>query len=204
MSLFNAALSGFLLGASLIIAIGAQNAFILRQGLMRRHVFVLCLICATSDALLIGLGVGGLATLIAGFPNLILLVTVAGVLFLSGYAIVAFRRAIHPEAMKLEKSGNGSLAAAIGACLAFTFLNPHVYLDTVLLLGSLSARFEGTARLAYGLGAAVASYVWFFGLGYGARLLQPVFTKPAAWRVLDIVIGIVMTALAASLLIGLF
>jgi L-lysine exporter family protein LysE/ArgO len=204
MPILHAALSGFLLGASLIIAIGAQNAFILRQGLLERHVFVLCLICATSDAVLIGLGVGGLGTLVSQAPVLITVVTVAGVLFLSGYALVAFRRAMRPQAMKLSESGNGSLMAAIGACLAFTFLNPHVYLDTVLLLGSLSAQFEGSARLAYGIGAAVASYVWFFALGYGARLLQPVFAKPAAWRVLDIVIGTVMTALAISLLIGLF
>jgi L-lysine exporter family protein LysE/ArgO len=110
---------------------------------------------------------------------------------------------MHPEALYAAKKGKGGLKAAISACLAFTFLNPHVYLDTVVLLGSLSASFEGTARIAYGAGAAVASFVWFFGLGYGARLLQPVFAKPAAWRLLDILIGVVMLAIGLGLIAGL-
>jgi L-lysine exporter family protein LysE/ArgO len=195
----SAFLAGLLLGASLIIAIGAQNAFILRQGLLRQHVFVLCLICASSDALLIALGVGGLGTLISKVPVLIEAVTIGGALFLAVYAAIAFGRAVHPAAMKAaETTGNG-LGAAVAACLAFTFLNPHVYLDTVVLLGSLSAAYEGSARLVYGAGAALASFVWFFGLGYGARLLEPVFAKPAAWRVLDVIIGVVMAALAISL-----
>ena len=204
MPLFAPFVSGLLLGASLIIAIGAQNAFILRQGLMRRHVFIPCLICAASDAALIALGVGGLGTLIARAPALITAVTIGGVLFLGAYAAVAFRRALHPAAMEATRAQAGSLKAAVAACLAFTFLNPHVYLDTVVLLGSLSARFEGAGRIAYGAGAALASFVWFFGLGYGARLLEPVFAKPAAWRVLDIIIGLVMAALAVSLALTLF
>ncbi|MFU0503402.1 LysE/ArgO family amino acid transporter [Pseudaminobacter sp. NGMCC 1.201702] len=195
-----ASLSGFFLGASLIIAIGAQNAFILRQGLLRQHVFVLCLICALSDALLIAAGVAGLGTLIAQSPLLIAVVTAGGGLFLLAYAAIAFRRALTPHALKAADRGEGNLKAAVIACLAFTFLNPHVYLDTVLLLGSLSARYEGTARLAYGAGAALASFVWFFSLGYGARLLQPIFARPAAWRVLDAVIGLVMVAIGLSLL----
>jgi len=199
-SILAAALSGFLLGASLIIAIGAQNAFILRQGLLRQHVFVLCLICALSDAALIGAGVAGLGTLIASSPRLIGAVTIAGAIFLFAYAALALRRAFRPEALIAAKLGEGSLKAALAACLAFTFLNPHVYLDTVLLVGSLSATYAGTARLAFGLGAALASFVWFFGLGYGARLLQPVFAKPAAWRVLDILIAVVMAAIATGLL----
>ena len=196
-------LSGFLLGLSLIIAIGAQNAFILRQGLLRQHVLVLCLICALADALLIIAGVAGLGTLIAQSPMLIRVVTIGGALFLFVYAAIAFRRAMNPQAMHAAKVGQGSLRAAIAACLAFTFLNPHVYLDTVLLLGSLSAQYEGEARVAYGAGATVGSFVWFFGLGYGARLLQPVFAKPAAWRVLDVVIGLVMAAIGIALLRGL-
>ena len=202
-SIVSAAISGFLLGASLILAIGAQNAFILRQGLLRQHVFVLCLICAASDALLIAAGVAGLGTLIATSPRLIMAVTVGGALFLFAYAFLAFRRAMHPEALLAAKKGEGSLKAAIAACLAFTFLNPHVYLDTVVLLGSLSASFEGAARFAYGAGAAIASFVWFFGLGYGARLLQPVFARPAAWRVLDILIGVVMAAIGLGLIVRL-
>lgn len=196
---FAPALSGFLLGASLIIAIGAQNAFILRQGLLRRHVFVLCLICAVSDAVLIALGVAGLGTLIAGSRALLTVVTLGGALFLAGYAVLAFRRALNPEAMKAANEGGGTLKTAIATCLAFTFLNPHVYLDTVLLVGGLSARFEGGDRLAYAIGAMSASFVWFFALGYGARLLAPVFAKPAAWRVLDLLIALVMAGLAASL-----
>jgi L-lysine exporter family protein LysE/ArgO len=196
-------LSGFFLGGSLIVAIGAQNAFILRQGLLRQHVFVLCLICALSDALLIAAGVAGLGTLIARSPMLIRVVTVGGALFLFAYAILAFRRAIHPEVLKAAREGGGTLQAAIAACLAFTFLNPHVYLDTVLLIGSISATHEGAARAAFGVGAAAASFVWFFGLGYGARLLQPFFARPAAWRVLDILIGLVMAAIGITLLRGL-
>jgi L-lysine exporter family protein LysE/ArgO len=192
--------SGFLLGLSLIVAIGAQNAFILRQGLLRRHVFVLCLICALSDAALIAAGVAGLGTLIAQSPRLIVVVTAGGALFLFVYAAVAFRRAVNPAALTAARSGEGSLSAAIAACLAFTFLNPHVYLDTVVLLGSLSARYEGSDRLAYGVGATISSFVWFFALGYGARLLQPVFARPAAWRVLDVLIGLVMAAIGIGLL----
>ena len=199
--MFSAALSGFLLGASLIIAIGAQNAFILRQGLLRKHVFLLSLICALSDALLITAGVAGLGTLIAQSPTLISVVTLGGAAFLFWYASVAFRRAFHPEVLKAANSGNGNLKVAIGTVLALTFLNPHVYLDTVVLLGGLSARFEGAHRAAYGAGAALASFIWFFGLGYGARLLQPIFAKPAAWRVLDVLIGLVMAGIGLSLLV---
>tara|TARA_R100001129_G_scaffold15156_11_gene9984 strand:- start:3808 stop:4431 length:624 start_codon:yes stop_codon:yes gene_type:complete len=197
--LFAPALSGFLLGASLIIAIGAQNAFILRQGLLRRHVFILCFICALSDAVLIALGVAGLGAIIAGSQLLLTAVTLGGAAFLACYAVLAFRRALNPEAMKAANEDGLSLKAAIATCLAFTFLNPHVYLDTVLLLGGLSARFEGEARLAYAIGAMTASFVWFFGLGYGARLLAPLFARPSAWRVLDLIIALVMAGLSASL-----
>ena len=196
-----AAISGFFLGASLIIAIGAQNAFILRQGLLRQHVFVLSLICALSDALLIAAGVAGLGALISASPQLIRLVTIGGAIFLLAYGVLALRRAFRPQVLTAAASGEGSLKLAIAACLAFTFLNPHVYLDTVLLVGSLSAGHQGAARIAYGAGAALASFVWFFGLGYGARLLQPVFARPAAWRVLDVMIAVVMTAIAIGLLV---
>jgi L-lysine exporter family protein LysE/ArgO len=196
-------LSGFFLGGSLIVAIGAQNAFILRQGLLNRHVFVLCLICALSDAVLIAAGVAGLGTLVAQSPRLVQIVTVGGAIFLLSYAVLAFRRALRPDALKAAKSGEADLGAAIAACLAFTFLNPHVYLDTVLLVGSVSATYAGAERLAFGVGAVIASFVWFFGLGYGARLLQPLFARPSAWRVLDVAIGVVMATIAVSLLKGL-
>jgi L-lysine exporter family protein LysE/ArgO len=191
-------LSGFLLGASLIIAIGAQNAFILRQGLLRQHVFILCLICATSDALLIAAGVAGLGRLIADNTVLVIWVTVAGVIFLSFYALKAFMRAYQSSGLNAQGK-EMALGRAISACLAFTFLNPHVYLDTVVLLGSLSSRFDSHDRIAYGAGAVLASFIWFFTLGYGARLLRPIFEKPRSWKILDILIGLVMSFLALNL-----
>ncbi|GAA4524581.1 LysE family transporter [Chelativorans composti] len=199
-SLIPPMLAGFFLGASLIIAIGAQNAFILRQGLLGQHVFVLCLICSLSDALLITVGVAGLGTLIAQSPVLITLVTVGGALFLYAYASKALRRAMRPDTLQAANEGKSDLKAAVLACLAFTFLNPHVYLDTVLLVGSLSSAYSGAGRWFYAAGASLASFVWFFGLGYGARLLQPFFASPRAWRVLDTVIAVVMAALASGLL----
>ena len=201
--LFAPAISGLLLGGSLIIAIGAQNAFILRQGLLRQHVFILCLICALSDAVLIGLGVAGLGAIISGSKILIGVVTLGGAAFLAVYAFLALKRAIKPSGLEAAKSGPGSLKAVL-TCLAFTFLNPHVYLDTVLLVGGLSGRYEGTARLAFAIGAMSSSFIWFFGLGYGARVLEPLFLKPSAWRVLDGLIAAVMAALSVSLLVRFF
>lgn len=197
-----AALSGFALGGSLIVAIGAQNAFVLRQGLLQAHVFVICFICALSDALLIALGVGGFGALVSSSPTLIGLATWGGAAFLTVYGFLAARRAMHPQALEAASSKTHSLAAAISTCLALTFLNPHVYLDTVVLLGSISARHQGDARFAFGAGAVLASFVWFFALGYGARLLQPLFAKPLAWRVLDGLIAVIMWAIAASLIAG--
>lgn len=202
--LFAPAFSGLLLGGSLIIAIGAQNAFILRQGLLRQHVFILCLICALSDAALIGLGVAGLGAIISGSEILIGVVTLGGAVFLAVYAFLALKRAISPSGLDAAKTGSGSLKAAVLTVLAFTFLNPHVYLDTVLLVGGLSARYEGTARLAFAIGAMSASFIWFFGLGYGARVLEPLFAKASAWRVLDGLIALVMAALSISLLVRFF
>jgi L-lysine exporter family protein LysE/ArgO len=204
MNLLAAAMSGFLLGGSLIIAIGAQNAFVLRQGLKRQFVLPVSLVCALSDALLIAAGIAGLGTLVAQSGRALQIVTAGGALFLLGYGVRSFFRALKPEAMQAGEGRTERLGAALAACLAFTFLNPHVYLDTVLLIGSLSARYEGAARIAFGAGAAAASFVWFFGLGYGAALLAPVFADRRAWRVLDILIGIVMWAIAARLAAGLF
>ncbi len=178
MNILSAGLSGFALGGSLIVAIGAQNAFILRQGLIRVHVFLLCLICALSDAALIAAGVGGLGSVVAKSPLLIGVVTLAGSLFLGSYAVMAFRRAARPGVLVAGAPEAMALKPAILACLAFTFLNPHVYLDTVVLLGSLSAAFEGMERVAYGAGAALASFVWFFGLGYGAAFWRRSLPNP--------------------------
>jgi L-lysine exporter family protein LysE/ArgO len=195
----SAAINGFLLGASLIIAIGAQNAFVLRQGLARLHVFLICLTCALSDAVLIALGVAGLGALVANSPALIAAVTIGGAVFLFIYGLRAFWRAYRTGGLEAAGEKPAGLAAAMAACLAFTFLNPHVYLDTVVLIGALSAGYAGAARLAFGASAALASFVWFFGLGYGARRLAPVFADRRAWQVLDIAIGLVMWGLAAGL-----
>ncbi|MCR9139115.1 MAG: LysE/ArgO family amino acid transporter [Alphaproteobacteria bacterium] len=196
-----AAVAGFVLGGSLIVAIGAQNAFILRQGLVRSHVFVVCLIAALCDALLIVAGIAGLGAIVAGSPFLIGAVTLGGAAFLFGYAVLAFRRALAPKALHADSKNMGSLWAAVTTCLALTFLNPHVYLDTVLLIGGLSGQYNGSARLAFGAGAVTASFVWFFTLGYGARLLAPVFERPMAWRVLDLLIAAIMALLATGLLL---
>ncbi len=195
--------SGFLLGAGLIIAIGAQNAFILRQGLKNQYVFVLCLICSLSDAALIVIGVAGLGTWISRSPQLITLVTIGGALFLGFYGLRAAFRVFRPDALDPARSGGDSLKQAIATCLAFTFLNPHVYLDTVVLVGGLSATYSGTGRIAFGVGAVTASFAWFFALGYGARLLTPLFARPSAWRVLDGIIAVIMWALAGSLVLSL-
>ena len=198
-----ALLSGLGFGLSLIIAIGAQNAFVLRQGLRREHVLVVVLICALSDALLIGLGVGGLGTLLQFVPWLLVVVRIGGAAFLIVYGILAARRSFRPSRLITDESTQASsLWSAVATCLALTWLNPHVYLDTVVLLGSVAGT-HGDDRWWFGLGAALGSIIWFTALGYGARLLRPLFAKPLAWRVLDGIIAVVMFAIAISLLIGL-
>ncbi|SNY92554.1 L-lysine exporter family protein LysE/ArgO [Cohaesibacter sp. ES.047] len=193
-------LQGFFLGASLIIAIGAQNAFVLRLGLQRQHVLPVVLVCAFSDALLIAAGVAGMGALVQQSPILLTIITWAGFAFLMGYGLQAFRRALKSEELQVGSGGAVSLKRAILTVLAFTYLNPHVYLDTVLLVGSLSAQWPRAQQGVFAIGAILASFVWFFALGYGARILTPLFEKPIAWRILDFTIGAVMWLLALSLL----
>lgn len=193
-------LAGFFLGGGLIIAIGAQNAFVLRLGLLRQHVFAVCLLCAICDAFLIILGIAGLGSIVRNSPVLLNIATYGGALFLFVYGVMAFRRALSPDAMQMAQQTKMSLGVALSTAMAFTFLNPHVYLDTVVLVGSISAQYSGKARIAFGAGAVSASIVWFFALGYGARLLAPLFAMPRSWQVLDVLIGCVMWTLAASLL----
>jgi L-lysine exporter family protein LysE/ArgO len=197
---FSVALAGFALGISLILAIGAQNAFVLKQGLKREHVFAVCFICALSDAILISAGVAGFGAIVKQFPLIEQVSRYAGAAFLLVYAALSFKSAL-TTSHKLEAKGKevGSLMTALLTCLAFTWLNPHVYLDTVVLLGSISTQYEGQ-QLAFGLGAVIASFVFFFSLGYGARLLIPVFKNPNAWKVLEAIIGLVMLLLAINLL----
>ena len=199
--IFSAVIAGFFSGAALIIAIGAQNAFVLRQGIRREHVLPIVAVCALSDAILIALGVAGIGTLVTAAPFILEIIRWAGGLFLIGYAIFAARRAIRPKALVVDGSDATSRTAAIATVLALTWLNPHVYLDTVLLLGSLSTAHGPDGRWWFAGGAIVASLVWFTSLGFGARLLRGLFAKPAAWRILDLSIAAVMLILAARLIL---
>jgi L-lysine exporter family protein LysE/ArgO len=193
---------GFATGAALIVAIGSQNAFVLRQGLRREHVLPLVAFCALSDAALIFAGIGGAGALIRSNVQLLDITRYGGALFLGSYGVLAARRACSGGHMQLQIQTGSSVQAALAACFAFTFLNPHVYLDTVVLVGSVANQQGGDARWWFGAGAALASIVWFSALGYGARLLAPWFEKDVAWRVLDSLIAVVMLLLAGSLLFG--
>ncbi|GGE90690.1 LysE/ArgO family amino acid transporter [Mycetocola zhadangensis] len=196
-------LAGLGLGLSLIIAIGAQNAFVLRQGLRREHVFWVVAICALSDAVLIGLGIWGLGAIIESADVLLVVVRIGGAAFLIWYGVRSAMRAWRPGTLNAESSGSAlPLRSAVATVLALTWLNPHVYLDTVVLLGSIGATY-GDSRWLFGLGAMLGSVVWFTALGYGSRLLRPLFAKPIAWRILDAGIALVMFAIATSLLLGL-
>ena len=187
--------SGFLLGLSLIIAIGSQNAFVLKQGLRREHIFIVCLFCAVSDALLISAGVAGFGAVTARFPQVVTIAKFAGVIFLLGYGLQSLYASVRlSHALDTEGQVVTSLKKAILLCIGFTWLNPHVYLDTLVLVGMVSTGADN--KLLFGLGAVSASFCFFFALGYGARLLKPLFTKPRAWNILDALVGILMLYLA--------
>ncbi|MBY8879396.1 LysE/ArgO family amino acid transporter [Actinacidiphila acidipaludis] len=195
-----AALAGLGTGLSLIVAIGAQNAFVLRQGIRREHVPAIVAICALSDAVLIAAGVGGIGTVVRHWPSAVSAIACVGGLFLVGYGLLAARRAMRPAALTAEGGTvGGSLRAAVLTCLAMTWLNPHVYLDTLLLLGSVANGYGG-ARWPFGVGAATGSVLWFSGLGFGARVLRRPFSRPVAWRVLDACIACTMVTLGVVML----
>lgn len=195
-------LTGLQTGLALIMAIGAQNAFVLRQGIRREHVFVVCFICALSDAILIALGVGGLGAISGVAPWLLPLMRWGGVAFLLAYGARAFWAAWKGgAALEAEGAAETKLSKIVLTVVALTWLNPHVYLDTVVLLGSIAAQF-GPARWEFALGGMTGSFLFFFTLGYGARLLAPVFAKPVSWRVLDILVGLVMWSIAFKLALG--
>ncbi|MCP5076119.1 MAG: amino acid transporter [Rhodobacteraceae bacterium] len=202
--MISAAVTGYFTAFSLILAIGAQNSFVLRQGLLRSHVFVICLFCAVSDALLITLGVAGFDRLIDYVPSLPLILSLGGAAFLFAYGVTRFRAAFKGDyTMELEGRGLG-LWPALAVVVACTWLNPHVYLDTVGLIGAVSAQFGGPGqKLVFGIAAAAASFTFFFGLGYGARLLAPIMQTARTWQVLDFGIGCVMWLIAAGLVISL-
>jgi L-lysine exporter family protein LysE/ArgO len=194
-------IAGYILGFSLILAIGAQNAFVLRQGLRREHVFAVCLVSSLSDAILIVAGVAGFGIVTGRLPWLAPAFVYGGAVFLLWYGWLNFRAALR-GGETLEASGirANSLKTTVLTSLAMTWLNPHAWLDTVVLVGSVSAGYEG--RVAFAAGATLASFTFFFSLGYGARLLEPLFVRPVAWRVLDGVVAATMWAIAVALLCG--
>ena len=191
-------LAGMLSGLSLIVAIGAQNAFVLRQGVARQHVGVVVAICAVSDVALIVAGVVGVGAVVEGHPTVLRIVTVGGAAYLVWFGVRSLLAARHPKA--LTAGLPAAKSSVVGTAFALTWLNPHVYLDTVLMLGNLSTSHGPTGKWWFGLGACVASLLWFTGLGYAARLASRWFARPRTWQVLDVVIGLVMFALAAMLL----
>lgn len=189
-------------GLALIVAIGAQNAFVLRQGIRGEHVGLVVLVCMLSDIVLIAAGIFGIGTVITTVPAVVVAIRIAGAAFLIGYAVLAAKRAIRPGVLAAgTQRGSLTRRAAIATVVTLTWLNPHVYLDTVLLLGTL-ANQHGELRWWFGAGAALASVVWFSSLGYGAKLLRPIFAKPSAWRVLDGLIAAVMLFLGLKLAFG--
>jgi len=194
-------LAGFLLSLSLILPIGAQNAFVLRIGLRGEHVLAVCLTCAVSDALLILAGVSGFAQLSARVPWIETILLYGGAAFLLAYGARSFLAAFHAESLRPSEEAPAALGRVLLTCLALTWLNPHVYLDTLVLIGSISTQFDEGKGL-FAAGAMLASLTFFLSLGFGARLLKPLFARPVTWRILDIAIGLIMWATAARLLLN--
>ncbi len=190
--------AGLFTGWSLIVAIGAQNAFVIRQGLTRKFVFVVVAICALADALLIALGVAGLGALIKGLPWMLELIRWFGVAYLVWFGIKSIRSAMKSDSLDARGESSATMRGALLTVLAMTFLNPHVYLDTVIFVGSVANQF-GALRWQFALGAMTASLVWFFALGYGSRAAARFMSKPIFWRVLDSVIAVIMFSIAAVL-----
>ena len=198
--MFGSALEGFALSIGLILALGPQNVFVMRQGLMRSHVFAVCLACSLFDAALITAGVLGVGSILAGIQEAEFTIAIGASMFLISYGLLRIKSAINPVGMSTEGEGESELAPTIAAAAAFTFLNPHVYVDTLLLIGGASSRYVGDDRLAFGIGAATASFVFFFSLGYGARSLSEVLNKPEAWRYIDLSIAAIMFIIAGGII----
>ena len=204
-TLASASLSGFALGASLIVAIGAQNAFVLRQGIRREQVAVVVAVCVACDWALISAGAMGFGSLIARFPIVTAIAAWGGAAFLAVHGALSLKSAFSSEALADDAADVRpalTARAALVATLAVSLLNPHVYLDTVVLLGSVAAQRPAAQRAAFALGAGLASLAWFSALGFGARGLAPLFRRPAAWRALDLIVAVIMWSIAATLVIG--
>lgn len=196
-----AAIKGFGIGAGLIIAIGSQNAFVLSAALRNQHVVAITLTCIVIDVLLIILGVWGLGMLIKSHPLLLQLATWGGALFLFVYGAMAFWRAFRPQGLQARETKTMTLGAAVLTVMALSLLNPHVYLDTVVLLGSIGGQLPGNDAWWFALGACLASFCWFVVLAWGGRVLAPWFASPVSWQVLDVLVGVVMWVIAVSLLL---
>ena len=198
------AAAGFALGAGLIVAIGAQNAFVLRQGLRRERVLAVVAVCVACDWALITAGALGFGALVGRFPLVTTVAAWGGAGYLALMGALSVRSAFRSESLRADEAARLQLStqAAVGATLAVSLLNPHVYLDTVVLIGSIAGQYAPSLRGWFALGAGVASLAWFSSLGFGARLLAPLFRKPTAWRVLDLCIAVVMWWIAITLVIG--
>ena len=200
MSIASAGLEGFALSLGLILAIGPQNAFVMRQGLKRSYVFATCLACSLADVSLIAAGILGVGALVSSIEGAEPLIAMGAAAFLAGYGFLRVKSSMNPEAIDIDGDAEGSLSATMAALLAITFLNPHVYFDTLLLIGGASTGFIGDERLAFGVGAALASFVFFFSLGYGAKRMSKVLNSPEAWRVIDRGIAVVMFVIAGAII----
>jgi len=198
----NAAFAGFALGGGLIVAIGAQNAFVIRQGVLNQFVFWVCLFCAVSDAILIWSGTFGMGAVLALVPQLAIVMRYGGAAFLLWYGTVAAKRALQASGMQESDARAPNVWRALALCAAFTWLNPHVYLDTVVLVGSIANARAAGEQAPFATGASIASLLWFFGLGYGAKILRKPLSEPKVWRMIDVAIAAIMFWLAIKLLLG--
>ena len=199
--MFGALLTGFFLGISLIVVIGAQNAFVLRQGILQKHVFFIALFCAISDSLLISLGITGISVFLSDFIfDFSNIIYGFSALWLFGYGVLRLRSAFNSDLiLEINNSDSNGLASSISIIAVLTVANPHVYLDTMILIGSVSQQFIGDNKIFFAIGACFASFVWFFGLAYGAKTLILLMQRPLSWRFLDFLIAIIMFTIAINL-----
>ena len=199
MGVLSAGVAGFALSMGLILAIGPQNIFVLRQGLLRSHVFAVCLVCSLADALLIAVGVLGLGAYLSGVEGAEFWISMTAALFIAGYGVMRVRSSMDPSGMSIGEEDGAGLVPTLGTAMAFTFLNPHVYLDTVMLIGSASSRYASDERASFAIGAMLASFLFFFALGYGAQRLSSLLESPESWRVIDRGIACVMFVIAGAI-----
>ena len=200
MSFESAGFEGFAISISLIFALGPQNVFVLRQGLMKSHVLVSCLVCSISDALLIAAGVLGVGLFLSEINGVEIWVSIFAALFLIFYGCLRIKSSLNPVGMEIEQKEEESRGKTILTALAFTYLNPHVYVDTLLLIGGASSRYAGNEKMAFGIGAATASFIFFFSLGYGAKLMSPILNNPSSWKVIDLIIASMMFVIAGVII----